>query len=138
MAADQSEDPAAIQKDVESTQDAMGETIQKLEDRLSPRKLAQSLFSDESSDTAREAWEVVRRNPVPVAMMGVGAVWLFAASDAPMIARWREELKTRFRGVINERASGSGTGSRSAGTAPGGPPAAAGEVYDRRLDPDEA
>jgi hypothetical protein len=138
MAANKSDDPATIQQDVESTQDAMGDTIQKLEDRLSPRKFAQSLLSDENSDTAREAWEVVRRNPVPVAMIGVGAAWLFAASDAPMIRRWREELKARFRGAINERASGAAMHARSAPATSGGPPPPAGEAYDRRLDPDEA
>ena len=120
MAAEQSDDPARIQEEVEQTQDAMGETIQKLEDRLSPRKFAQSLLSDENSDTAREAWEVVRRNPVPVAMIGVGAVWLLAASDAPLIRRWREELKARFRGAINDRASGAGIQTRAPRTVSGG------------------
>lgn len=138
MAAEQNDDPARIEEEVEQTQDAMGDTIQKLEDKLSPRKFAQSLLSDENSDTAREAWEVVRLNPVPVAMIGIGAVWLFAASDAPMIARVREKLKTRVRGAINDRASRAGMHSRPAGTASGGPPPPTGAPYDRRLDPDEA
>ena len=41
MAAEQNDDPARIEEEVEQTQDAMGETIQKLEDKLSPRKFAQ-------------------------------------------------------------------------------------------------
>jgi Protein of unknown function (DUF3618) len=131
MAADHIDEPATIQRDVERTQDAMGETVQKLEDQLSPRKFAQSLFSDENAGTAQEAWDVVRQSPLPVAMIGGGLAWLLATSQAPMIKRLREELKARFRTAIDSASSGSAP-NRSSESASAGPPRAAGEAFDRR------
>lgn len=132
MAAEPADDPALIQDDVERTQDAMGATVQKLEDKLNPRKIAQSMLSDDNADTARDAWEVVTRSPVPVAMIAAGTAWLLATSDAPMISRFREELKRRFRGAIDSAGSDDRLRPRSAEPAPIGPPPPAGEAYDRR------
>ena len=124
MPADEINDPETIQRDVERTQDAMGDTVQRLEDKLSPRKFAQSLFSEENAGTAQDAWDVVRQSPLPVAMIAGGVAWLFATSEAPMISRLRDELKSRFREAVR-----SGT-SPSRGSS--GPPPATGETYDRR------
>jgi hypothetical protein len=133
MAADHRDDPQAIEQDVERTQDAMGETVQKLEDKLNPRNMAQSLFSGGNGDTAREAWDVVRQSPLPVAMIAAGTAWLFATSEAPLISRWREELKSRFRNAIGSGgASGSGERPNVQHPAPIGPPPATGEEFDRR------
>jgi Protein of unknown function (DUF3618) len=132
MADDQMDDPATIQQDVERTQDAMGDTVQKLEDRLSPRKLAQSLFSDENSGAAQDAWDVVRQSPLPVAMIAGGAAWLLATSQAPMIRRLREELKSRFSSAVNSATSSSNERQRSFDSTAAGPPPATGEAFDRR------
>jgi len=130
MAAEEINDPETIQRDVERTQDAMGDTVQKLEDKLSPRKFAQSLFSDEHAGTAQDAWDVVRQSPLPVAMIAGGVAWLFATSEAPMISRLRDELKSRFKDAVSS--SGSGTPSAAYGSASAGPPPATAETYDRR------
>jgi hypothetical protein len=132
MPADRNGDPATIERDVERTQDAMGDTVQKLEDKLNPRKMAQSLFSDDNADTAREAWDVVRQSPLPVAMIAAGTAWLLATSEAPMISRLRDELKSRFRSAVGSGRSESASEIRH--PAPIGPPAATGEAFDRRPD----
>lgn len=130
MIAEQSDDTATIARDVERTQDDMGATIDRIEERLSPRGIAQSLLSDENADTARGAWEVIRESPLPVALMVGGAAWLVATSRAPMIARLRDELKSRFNGA----AAASRTAMRSDGeeSAQIGPPLSTGEAYDRK------
>ena len=134
MPADRNEDPATIERDVERTQDAMGDTVQKLEDKLNPRKLAQSLFSDDNADTARDAWDVVRQSPLPVAMIAAGTAWLLATSEAPMISRLRDELKSRFRSAVGSRNSESASRPDVHHPAPIGPPPATGEAFDRRPD----
>jgi Protein of unknown function (DUF3618) len=134
MAANQTDDPAIIEEDVERTQDAMGDTARKLEERLNVRNIGQSLLGEDNAATAREAWEVVRHNPIPVAMIVGGVGWLLAKSDAPMISRLRDELKSRFTGAIGSAASGSGLRPRAEEPAPIGPPPATGEAFDRRRD----
>ena len=116
----------AIERDIAQTQDEMGETVEKLEGALSPTALGREIMGEDGMETAKEVFEVAKRNPVPVAMIAVGAVWLFATSDAPMIRELRQRL---FGG---SRSSGrSGLRPRSAEPAPIGPPPATGEEFDR-------
>ena len=119
---------AAIERDIERTQDEMGETVQKLEDKLSPREIARSVMGDDNADLAKQAWAVARENPIPVAMIAVGAVWLLATSNAPAI----RELRDRF---MSGRTSGSrasaGLRPRSAEPAPIGPPPSTDPTLDR-------
>lgn len=130
MAAEDLNEPATIQRDVERTQDAMGDTVQKLEDKLSPKKFAQSLFSDEHAGTVQDIWDVVRQSPVPVAMIGGGIAWLLATSEAPVIMRLRKELKSRLKSAVSTASSTSR--DRSTDSVQAGPPPATGEAFDRR------
>jgi hypothetical protein len=128
MAANMNQDPDTIERDVEETQDRISETVDKLGERLSPQGIAESLIGEEHIDTAKDAIEVARRNPMPVALIAVGAVWLFATSDAPMIRDVRERLKSRFGiGGTQFRLR-----PRSEEPAPIGPPGSRGEKFDRR------
>jgi hypothetical protein len=127
MTADQNRE-AVIERDVVRTQDEIGDTVEKLEEKLNPRNVADAFIGEDGMDTAKEAFEVARRNPLPVGLIAIGAVWLFATSDAPMIRRVRERLSDRF----GLRGSGSGLRPRSAEPAPIGPPPPKGEAYDRR------
>jgi len=129
MADNQTDDPATIQRDVERTQDAMGSTVQKIEDKLNPRNFAQSLFSGDNTATAQDAWDVVRQSLLPVAMIVGGAAWLFATSEAPVISRARDELRSRLRDAFSSSSRGQ---QRSSGAGAGGPPPATGEAFDRR------
>lgn len=129
--ADERNDEELIEREVERSQDQLGETVQQLEEKLNPSDLAQGLLDADAIDTAKEALEVARRNPLPVALIVVGSVWLFATSDAPMIRNVREQLLGRF-GMGGKR---GGLRPRSAEPAPIGPPPATGETFDRRGTP---
>lgn len=124
-------DEELIEREVVRAQDEIGETVQQLEEKLDPRSLAEPLFDADTMDTAKEALEVARRNPLPVALIVAGSVWLFATSDAPMIRNVRESLLGRL-GLRNDRQR---LRPRSAEPAPIGPPPATGETYDRRGTP---
>lgn len=107
-------DEAAIERDVRRTQDAMGDTVQKLEEKMNPREIAHEVMGDEGTDVAREALEVTRQNPIPVAMIAVGLIWLLATSRSPMITR----ITDRFTG---RKGRGMDLRPRSAEPAPIGP-----------------
>ena len=122
-------DEALIENEIRETQDEMGDTVEKLEAKLNPRDMAQSLMGEDGMDTAKEAFEVARRNPLPVALIAVGALWLFATSDAPMIRRVRERLTGGRMARGKDR---HGLIPRSEEPAPIGPPPPAGERFDRK------
>jgi hypothetical protein len=132
MTASEKQNPDTIERDIERTQYKMGDTVQKIEEKLSPRTLARSLLSDDHADNAREAWTVVRKSPLPVAMIAGGAAWLFATSDAPMISRLRDQLKARFKNAVGSGGSSDELRPRSDEPAPIGPPPERGAAYDRR------
>ena len=131
MAADTTDtrtEEVAIERDIERTQDEMGETVQKLEDSLNPREIARSVMGDDNADLAREAWQVARQNPVPVALIAIGAVWLLATSNSPAIRQLRDRFKSGRR--AGSRGS-AGLRPRSAEPAPIGPPPATDPTLDR-------
>ena len=120
-------DEAVIERDIERTQDEMGETVQKLEESLSPREVARSVMGEENSEIAKDALEIARQNPIPVAMIAVGAIWLLASSRSPAGRR----LMDRFRsGGKSHPTVSADLRPRSAEPAPIGPP----PVTDPRLD----
>lgn len=122
-------DEATLERDVKRTQDRMGDTVERIEEKLNPREVARSVMGDDGMDTAKEAFDVARRNPLPVALIAIGAVWLFATSDAPMIRRVRDRLTGGGSSSGKDR---HGLIPRSDEPAPIGPPPATGEAYDRR------
>lgn len=126
--ANQQNDEELIEREVVRSQDELGETVQQLEQKLNPRELAQPLLDGDAMETAKEALDVARRNPLPVALIAIGSVWLFATSEAPLIRNVREQLKARF----GMRSNRQGLRPRSAEPAPIGPPPATSEAFDRR------
>lgn len=126
---DTRQDEAAIEREIERTQDQMGETVQKLENSLNPREIARSVIGDDNSDLASDALEIARQNPIPVAMIAVGAIWLLATSKSPAVSR----IKERFRssGSTSETDK-SGLRPRSAEPAPIGLPPETDPSFDRR------
>lgn len=76
--------PAEIQRELERTRAEMAVTIQQLENDLSPGQLFDRALSLAKDNGATEfldnLWLSVRSNPLPVALVGVGIVWLAQAS----------------------------------------------------------
>ena len=122
--------PEAIERDVRRTQDEIGRTVDKLEDKMNPRDISRSVLGDDGSKAAREALEVTRQNPVPVALIAIGLIWLVSTSRSPIIRRFTE----RFSGKGgSDTSSGEfDLRSRSQEPAPIGPSAANTDAYDRR------
>jgi hypothetical protein len=115
-------DPETVEREVRQTQDEIGDTVEKLD----PHQIADSLLGEDGEELARNAMTVVRENPLPVAMIAVGVLWLVATSNAPPLRRLRERFAGR--GGIDR----SDLRRRSEHPAPIGPPPATGEAYDRR------
>lgn len=100
-------DPEEIRADIERTRADMSETVDELQERLSPQRLkaqAQTAVHDATIGRAKEVAEnvsyqarsmgarvreSVRENPIPAAMIAVGAGWLFMESRS----RRRERLE---------------------------------------------
>jgi hypothetical protein len=92
-------DAATIEQDIRATQDQIGETVAKLEEQLTPGKIARSVVGDDGNEIATEALEITRRNPVPVALIAVGLIWLLATgrtrNGTRLVDRIAGALKTR-------------------------------------------
>jgi hypothetical protein len=126
---DDTRDADLIERDIERTQDAIGETVEKIEEKLSPKEVTRSLLGDDGQEIAREIIHMARDNPIPVAMIAVGTIWLFASSNSPMIRRWSRRLAQMAGG------DGDDLRSRRDEPAPIGPPGPVGESYDRARSP---
>lgn len=119
-------DEAAIERDVRRTQDQIGDTVDKLEAKMNPKDISRAVVGDDGTELAEEALEVTRTNPIPVAMIVVGVIWLFASSSSPAIKR----ITDRITGKSGTDAKG--LRPRSAEPALIGPPPETGQAFDRR------
>ncbi|WP_165356371.1 DUF3618 domain-containing protein [Sphingosinicella sp. BN140058] len=103
MTADSNAD--VIEDDIRRTQDRIGETIDRLEEQLSPPRLAKSLLGDDKNDIAREVLEITRQNPVPVALIAIGVIWLVATA--------RTRNGSRLADLLTPGGAASGDGARA-------------------------
>ena len=124
MADADTKDPATIEREVEKTQDAIGDTVEKIEEKLTPREVTRSLFGDSGSEIVDDLLDIARSNPIPVAMIAGGLIWLLASSDAHSIKRLRQ--------WVTGSDEDDGLIPRSEEPAPIGPPPETGKEYDRR------
>jgi hypothetical protein len=73
--------PEEIEDDIERTRSQIGGTLEELERRLSPDRLADQLVgylrgpNEFGANLARQ----VKANPIPVALIGIGVAWLLLA-----------------------------------------------------------
>ena len=82
--------PEEIQREIELTRERMSQNIDQLGEKLSPQNLkrqakeaitgkAQDMVSNvgyQARDTGSRVFDFIRENPLPVAAVGLGAVWL--------------------------------------------------------------
>lgn len=80
------QDPAEIERDIRRTQNEMSRTVDRLGDQLTPRNLINSLLdkADDNNIDARYLIDGARRNPLALAMIAGGAIWLVSDSDAKL------------------------------------------------------
>jgi hypothetical protein len=87
-------EPAVIRAEIRETRERMGETIEEIGERLNPNRLKEQVKEnirdatigrvetmaqsavDRVSETRRTFTNVVRDNPIPAAMVGIGLGWL--------------------------------------------------------------
>jgi hypothetical protein len=129
MAANSTNGAATLERDIDRTQDRIGDTVDKIEEKLNPSEITRSVLGEDGQERVRNGLRIARENPLPVALIAIGALWLFATSDTPMIRRARE----RFTGGrTSDGRDRHGLIPRSEEPAPIGPPPPRGEKYDRR------
>lgn len=79
--------PDEIERDLQRRRERVDSTIEELQDRLSPGQLMDQALgyvrgsgSDFGGEFGRNLSRTVRKNPVPVTLVGAGLAWLAAAS----------------------------------------------------------
>jgi ElaB/YqjD/DUF883 family membrane-anchored ribosome-binding protein len=82
--------PEEIQREIELTRERMSQNIDQLGEKLSPENLKRQAkdaitgkahdmvnnVGDQARDTGSRVFDFIRENPLPVAAVGLGAVWL--------------------------------------------------------------
>jgi hypothetical protein len=119
-------DPDKIEKDVRRTQDEIGRTVDQLEEKLTPKEVTRSVLGEDGADIAEEALEVTRTNPIPVALIAIGIIWLIATSRSGPMKRFADRVAGKSGDASKDLRP------RSAEPAPIGPPGPRGEHFDRR------
>lgn len=76
--------PDAIERDIRETQNDISDTVEQLQRRLNPRALIDSLIGDEQQSSQR-LLSAARDNPVAVALIGAGALWLASGRGMPSL-----------------------------------------------------
>lgn len=128
------DDPAQIRVDIAQTRAEMAETIDAIQERLSPERIVQQAkdtvreatvgkvknimssatetagdLADHAQDRAADAVQYVRDNPVPAALVGAGVAWLLMRGrgrDVPPVAPGtRSGTTSRPRQIATRRPS---------------------------------
>lgn len=77
--------PAEVEQQIDRTRADLAQTLDALEDKLNPHRLAEigvEMLNGKllGGDAVDRGIAVIRANPVPVALIGIGAAWLLASS----------------------------------------------------------
>lgn len=80
----EAQDPAAIERDIRVTQERMSQTVDRIGNQLTLRNLMDALLdqADSNNIDARKLLDGARRNPLALAMIAGGAIWLVSDNDA--------------------------------------------------------
>lgn len=92
------QDPAEIERDIRRTQEQMSRTVDAIGDQLTPRNMLNALLDKAETNNvdARMLLDGARRNPLALAMIAGGAIWLASDNDAklPKIERHKSKPDT--------------------------------------------
>lgn len=75
-ATNRSRSPAEIEREIDETRARMDRTLDELEYRLSPGQVVSMAVQELTSGEPSRLVEVIRRNPIPATMIGIGVLWL--------------------------------------------------------------
>jgi ElaB/YqjD/DUF883 family membrane-anchored ribosome-binding protein len=113
---DRTPETEAIRSDIEDTRANMSSTIDEIQDRLSPQRLKDqatdavreatvgrvqnmaSNITETARDTGSTLMDTIRENPLPAALLGIGAGWLFMNTrrNAAERDRWRARYEPGY------------------------------------------
>jgi len=105
--------PAEIERDIDRTRVELALTLDALEHKLRARHLVEKGFDMlrdtlGGNDTLNRSLDVIRANPVPVALIGIGAAWLIA-SNTNMVDRVAQDERVQAaRRRVSDMASDIG------------------------------
>jgi ElaB/YqjD/DUF883 family membrane-anchored ribosome-binding protein len=92
--------PAEAERDIDHTRTELSRTLDALEMKLNARTISEKgfdMFRESIDQAMNRGIELVRANPVPAAMIGIGAVWMAAASTGA-ITMVAEDERVRMAG----------------------------------------
>jgi hypothetical protein len=106
--------PAEIERDIDHTRVEIALTLDALERKLRARHLVEKGFDMlketlGNNDTMNRGLELIRANPVPVALMGIGAAWLIASNTNVVDRLAHDERVEAARRRMADMASNVGT-----------------------------
>jgi hypothetical protein len=78
------DDPAAIERDIQRTQEEMSRTVDKLGNQLTAKNLVNALLdrADANGVDANYLIDGARRNPIALGLIAAGAIWLVSDKDS--------------------------------------------------------
>ena len=90
-----------IERDIERKRANIGAGIAELQDRFSPEAIvtdAKSVLQQNFAEIADPIARAARSNPLAVALIGVGLVWLFTSANLTSATKIRRPLKRPMTG----------------------------------------
>lgn len=96
-----SRSPEEIERDIEATRASLVATVGEIERRLTPGRILDDMLEGALDGRDRHDFiELVRKHPIPVALVGAGLVWLLLSgrkkprrnAPAPPRDEWTERL----------------------------------------------
>lgn len=105
--------PAEIERDIDRTRVDLALTLDALERKLRARHLVEKGFDMlrdtlGTNDALNRSLDVIRANPVPVAMIGIGAAWLVASNTGVVDRLAQDERVATARRRVGEMAGDLG------------------------------
>lgn len=110
------DDPAAIQREIEETRSQMTTTLNAIEQKLSPRQITNEVFDTVrdavlgTGDGSNDMLQMIRNNPIPGALVGLGLGWMIFSNRGRAIASDVYGASARWLPQGRQGTNGSGNG----------------------------
>jgi len=107
--------PAETERDIDHTRTELSRTLDALEMKLNARRISEKgfdMFRESFDQAMNRGIELVRANPMPAALIGIGAAWMMAASTGAITLVAEDE---RVRAASRKVADMAGSAGNRAG-----------------------